>query len=230
VTPPRTHADEVVTDPLLVRRLLAAQFPRWADLAISAVASAGTDNAIYRLGDDLAVRLPRIRGAARDVDAEHRWLPRLAPHLPLAIPVPLARGIPAEGYPYPWSVHRWLDGEDAAAAPVTDLGEAVTALGRFVRALQRLDPVRDGRLSGVIDFGGAAVGDPAADTMAAWTFLSAGTRPVFRSVTGVDDATWIRGWGLAASWGVIALPYYRHSNPVLAGIARRAIDEALADG
>jgi aminoglycoside phosphotransferase (APT) family kinase protein len=95
----KMHAAEVDTDASLVARLLAAQFPHWADLPIEPVHSSGTDNAIYRLGEDMVVRLPRIHQAAEQVDKEHHWLPRLAPHLPLAIPVPLGRGKPGEGYP-----------------------------------------------------------------------------------------------------------------------------------
>ena len=88
---------------------------------------------------------------------------------------------------------------------------------------------RQGRLSAVIDFGCLGVGDPACDVMAAWMLLSAETRDVFRAALQVDDATWARGRGWALSVGLIALPYYQSTNPVLAGIARRAIDEALAD-
>jgi len=94
------HVDEVRTDVSLVRQLLAAQFPQWADLPVTPVRSAGTDNAIYRLGDDMAVRLPRIHWAVDLVHKEQRWLPRLAPHLPLPIPVPIAKGMPGEGYPW----------------------------------------------------------------------------------------------------------------------------------
>jgi aminoglycoside phosphotransferase (APT) family kinase protein len=86
-----------------------------------------------------------------------------------------------------------------------------------------------GRLRAVIDFGGLGVGDPACDVMAAWLYLSAETRAAFRAALSVDDATWVRGRGWALSVGLIALPYYQSTNPVLAGIARRAIDEALAD-
>ena len=88
---------------------------------------------------------------------------------------------------------------------------------------------RQGRLSAVIDFGCLGVGDPACDLMAAWTFVSAESREVFRAAVGIDDATWARGRGWALSVGLIALPYYRVNNPVLARIARCAIDEALAD-
>ena len=86
-----------------------------------------------------------------------------------------------------------------------------------------------GRLSAVIDFGGLGVGDPACDVMAAWTLLSAENRVLFRDLLQVDDATWARGRGWALSFGLIALPYYQITNPVLAGIAQRTIDEALAD-
>ena len=120
-------------------RLLAAQFPQWADLPIEPVPSAGTDNALYRLGDDMVVRLPRIDWAVEQVDKEHQWLPRLAPHLPLAIPVPLAKGTPGEGYPWHWSVYRWLDGENATIERIADLRQAATELARFVVALQRID-------------------------------------------------------------------------------------------
>lgn len=288
------HVDEVHTDASLVRRLLAAQFSRWADLPITPVASAGTDNAIYRLGDSMAVRLPRIHWAVSQADFEYQWLPRLAAHLPLAIPAPLELGTPAEGYPWSWSIYRWLDGENAIATPVTDPRRAAAQLGEFVTALRGVDTtggppsgrgvplahrdqqvraaiesvrdildvgaltaawdaalaapawpgaprwlhgdllagnllVRHGRLSAVIDFGAAGVGDPACDTMAAWTSLPAAARTQFRTAVEVDDATWARGRGWALCFGLVALPYYQVSNPTLAGIARHAIDEVLAD-
>jgi aminoglycoside phosphotransferase (APT) family kinase protein len=295
----KMHVDEVDTNLSLVVRLLAAQFPQWADLPIVPVHSAGTDNALYRLGADMAVRLPRISSATRQVDKEHEWLPRLGSFLPLAIPVPLAKGKPGEGYPWHWSVYQWLEGENATIERIADPRQAATDLAGFVTALQRIDAtggpppgphnfsrgeplkMRDtrtrdaidalkgtlnadavtavwdaalsapkwdgppvwlhgdlqsgnllavqGRLRAVIDFGGLGVGDPACDVMAAWLYLSAETRAAFRAALSVDDATWVRGRGWALSVGLIALPYYQSTNPVLAGIARRAIDEALAD-
>ncbi len=295
----KMHADEVHTDASLVQRLLAAQFPRWAGLPIEPVASAGTDNAIYRLGDDMAVRMPRIHRVTGQVEKEHRWLPRFAPHLPLAIPVPLAKGTPGEGYPWHWSVYRWLEGENATTERIADPRHAATELAGFIAALQRIDPtggpvpgphnffrgvplsMRDvqtraaiatlhgtlnidavtaawdaalqspawggppvwihgdlqsgnllavqGRLSAVIDFGGLGVGDPACDLIVAWNLLSASTREVFRAALPVDDATWARGRGWALSVGLIALPYYQTTNPILAGISRYAIAEVLAD-
>jgi aminoglycoside phosphotransferase (APT) family kinase protein len=133
------HADQVETDEALLRRLLAAQFPRWADLPIERVVSAGTDHAIYRLGDALAARLPLRPSAAGQVEKEQRWLPMLASLLPLAVPVPLAKGRPGEGYPWPWSVCPWLEGEDATRERIADPGAAATALADFVLALQRID-------------------------------------------------------------------------------------------
>jgi aminoglycoside phosphotransferase (APT) family kinase protein len=136
----RMHKDEVDTDATLVGRLLAEQLPRWADLPVEPVLPRGTDNALYRLGDDLVVRLPRRRVDAERLDKERRWLPRLAPLLPLAIPVPLAAGEPAEGYPFTWSVYSWLTGETATAERIADLGQAATDLAQFVAALRRVDP------------------------------------------------------------------------------------------
>ena len=136
----KMHADEVDIDLPLVRRLLAEQFPHWADLQLQAVESAGTDNAIYRLGEDLAVRLPRVERVVPQVEREHQWLPRLAPQLPLAIPTPIAKGSPGESYPWMWSVYRWLEGENATVERITDLGQAAAQLAEFIVALERIDP------------------------------------------------------------------------------------------
>ena len=94
--PKKMHAEEVEIDATVVDRLLAAQFPQWSDLPIEPVPSAGTVNAIYRLGGDLCVRLPRVHWWADDLETETRWLPKLAPRLPLAVPEPLAKGRPDE--------------------------------------------------------------------------------------------------------------------------------------
>jgi aminoglycoside phosphotransferase (APT) family kinase protein len=135
----KMHADEINTDETLVRALLAAQFPRWAHLPVTPVPSAGTDNAIYRLGDDLAVRLPRVASAEGQVDKEHAWLPRLTPHLPLAVPVPVARGMPGAGYPWRWSVVPWLDGETPTMDRLANPSQAAIDLARFLVALRRID-------------------------------------------------------------------------------------------
>jgi aminoglycoside phosphotransferase (APT) family kinase protein len=134
------HADEIDIDADLVGRLVAEQFPEWAALPLVQVRPYGTDNALYRLGDDLVVRLPRRERTAVTLKKERRWLPKLAPHLPLAVPVPLADGVPADGYPFHWSVYGWLEGENATVERVADSREAAADLAQFVAALQRIDP------------------------------------------------------------------------------------------
>ena len=293
------HDDEMPTSVDLVWRLIVAQFPRWKNLEIAAVPSAGTDNALYRLGTDLVVRLPRIHWAAGQIEKENHWLPVLAPQLPLAIPTPLVLGEPGEGYPWRWSVYRWLDGQNAALEHLADPQQTATDLAHFIGALWEIDvtggpppgaqnsgrgeplirrdartreaihalhdtfdsatitviwesalaappwnahPVWihgdlqagnllavDGVLQAVIDFGCLGVGDPAADIMTAWLYLSEDTRATFRASLPIDPATWKRARGWALSVGLIALPYYRQTNPALAGIARRAINETLID-
>jgi aminoglycoside phosphotransferase (APT) family kinase protein len=137
---PRMHADEVEIDAELVRRLLATQFPDWVDLPIEPVYPRGTDNALYRVGDGMVARLPRHEPSVRTLESEHRWLPRIAPFLPLAVPVPLAEGLPGEGYPFPWSIYSWLEGRPATEAPIDDLEQAADDLAEFVTALWRIDP------------------------------------------------------------------------------------------
>lgn len=291
------HPDEFAVDTGLVRRLLAAQQPELAGLPVQPVASAGTDNALFRLGDDLVVRLPRIRWAVDDVAKEQRWLPRLAPRLPLAIPEPVAEGRPGEGYPWPWSIQRWLDGADATIGRICDLRAMAVDLARFVTALhgvhagdgpqpgptgrgvpltvrdrstrtaieelgERVDAavvtaawdaalaapewdgnpvwvhgdltpgnllVVDGRLSAVIDFGAAAVGDPAVDLLPSWNLFTGDARGAYREALGVDDATWARGRGWALSVALIALPYYLHTNPAIVASSWFVVEQVLAD-
>lgn len=135
----KMHADEVETDPLLVRRLIARQFPQWADLPVSPVASSGTDNAVYRLGDDMSVRMPRIHWAIHQIDKEREWLPKLAPHLPLKVPEPLARGEPGEGYPWHWAIYRWIAGQNPTHDTLADPVVTARELAQFLTALQKID-------------------------------------------------------------------------------------------
>lgn len=297
--PGRMHADEIPTDGETVRRLLASQFPQWAELYIRLVVSGGTSNAIYRLGDDMAVRLPLRPSYADQAALEFRWLPKLAPHLPVPIAVPLALGAPDEHFPLPWSVCTWLDGNVADPGRIADPVAFAADLSAFVRALRVIDPaggpaprsansgrgaplavrdgavraalarledtidvaaaaaiwedslrapswsgpptwihgdlnagnliMRDGRLVGVIDFGSLAVGDPACDLLAAWYALPAVARPIFRAALEADDASWSRGRGWALSMALIALPYYRDSNPAMVTNALRVIADVLAE-
>jgi len=286
------HADEADIDLGLVRRLVAGQFPVWADLPVAPVPSSGTDNAMFRLGDDLAVRLPRIAGAAGNVARERQWVPLLAPHLPVAVPAPVGVGEPTDEYPYPWTVCRWLPGANPTVDDVEP--ELARDLAAFVTALRRVDPagapragrgvplaardeptraaiaasdglvdtaavtavwadalrippwdgpptwahadlspgnllVGDGRLTAVIDWGIAGVGDPTVDLIVAWNLLPATGRKAFRDALDVDGDTWRRGRGWALSISIIQLPYYQHTNPALAANSRHVIDEILAD-
>ena len=126
-------------DEQLARRLVDGQFPQWAALPITAVAHGGVDNRTFRLGEEMTVRLPSGDWYALQVEKEQRWLPVLAPRLPLPIPAPLAQGAPAEGYPYAWSVYRWLDGEIASERRIGDLTTFATTLAGFLVALRRVD-------------------------------------------------------------------------------------------
>ena len=241
------HDDELDIREDLVQRLMHDQFPDWADLPLSRVHSAGTDNAIFRLGDELSVRMPRISWSADDPAIEHRWLPRIAPRLPIPVPVPLGLGIPSAEYPWHWTVCTWLPGRTAYEEPLGDLDQAARDLAGFVKALHEIDAsggppqeaplagrggplakrddavgkalselhgvvdleaaaaawrlaletplwdgqpvwihgdlqhsnflVQEGCLSGIIDFGGLGVGDPAADLIPAWSFFGESSSP-----------------------------------------------------
>jgi aminoglycoside phosphotransferase (APT) family kinase protein len=124
----------------LVRALLADQHPQWQHLPLRPVGHGGNDHRLLRLGDDLCVRLPRSPRAVPQVAKEQRWLPRLAPHLPL--PVPDVRGVgrPSPRFPAPWSVYDWLPGAPATHAPVDDPVRFAADLARFLVALRGVDP------------------------------------------------------------------------------------------
>jgi aminoglycoside phosphotransferase (APT) family kinase protein len=138
-------------DAALARRLIDSQFPQWSDLPIAAVEFDGWDNRTFRLGSELTVRLPSGDWYAQQVDKEQRWLPVLAPQLPLQIPTPAARGEPDAGFPYAWSVYRWLDGELASKAPIGDLTAFAATLAAFLNALRSVDAT-DGPAPGQHNF------------------------------------------------------------------------------
>jgi aminoglycoside phosphotransferase (APT) family kinase protein len=189
----KMHAGELDIDRALVARLLAAQFPQWADLPVGPVPSAGTDNAIYRLGSEMAIRLPRVAWATEQITKENLWLPKLAAHLPLSIPVPLALGQPDQRYPWPWLVYRWVEGDDAQNVGIVeersarDLADFISALhcidlaawptpdppvgSRGVPLSTRDHPTRAAitELSGIIDTGAATAAWNAALRAAEWS-------------------------------------------------------------
>jgi aminoglycoside phosphotransferase (APT) family kinase protein len=126
-------------DAALVKQLIGTQFPQWAELPIAPVENGGWDNRTFHLGDSMSVRLPSAPPYVAQVEKEHRWLPVLAPQLPLPIPAPLARGAPGAGYPWPWSIYGWLDGKPARAERIHDLGRLAEDLARFLVALRKID-------------------------------------------------------------------------------------------
>jgi aminoglycoside phosphotransferase (APT) family kinase protein len=135
----RLHEDQTDTSVALVQRLLADQHPQWAELAVTRVDEFGTDHHLYRLGEDLVARLPIIDWAADQAHSDAAWLPRLAPHLPATLPVPLALGEPGHGYPFPWTVAPWLPGATPNGTNV-DLDTLAHDLAGFVRALHAVRP------------------------------------------------------------------------------------------
>ncbi|MDP9414701.1 MAG: aminoglycoside phosphotransferase family protein [Pseudomonadota bacterium] len=135
----------------LVRRLIEAQFPHWAELPIRPVRHMGWDNRTFRLGPDMVVRLPSAGAYAGQVTKEQRWLPVLAPKLPLPIPFPLAMGEPGAGYPWHWSIYSWLPGEPLSVRHVPDTGRLAGSLANFLVAPQRIDP-REGPRPGPDNF------------------------------------------------------------------------------
>jgi aminoglycoside phosphotransferase (APT) family kinase protein len=126
-------------DAALVARLVAQQFPHWAGLPIRPVASSGWDNRTFHLGEHMLVRLPSAASYALQAAKEQHWLPKLAPLLPLPIPVPLAMGVPSDLYRWHWSIYQWLDGEAATLERIADLPRFATDLARFLVALQQID-------------------------------------------------------------------------------------------
>jgi aminoglycoside phosphotransferase (APT) family kinase protein len=135
----RMHEDELELDETLVRRLLAEHFPEWAGQSLRRIEPSGTVNAIFRLGDELSIRLPRRDGPTKPGSAELHWLPRLAPQLPVEVPVPVAQGRPGAGYPWFWEIHTWVEGETMAVGEI-DAIQAARDLAELVRALQRIEP------------------------------------------------------------------------------------------
>ncbi len=273
------HADEITVDADLVRTLLRSQFPALAERTLVALEPWGTDNAIWRLGEDLVVRLPRIGWAEGQPDHDAAVLPKVARALPVSVPEPVAVGRPGAGYPHRWSIHRWIHGRPADLSLVSDASAFAMELAAVVRALATLDPgdapaasgralplrrhhegalaaiegagylidadaaravwhaavqapphdgppvwvhgdlegnclVSDGHLSGIVDWGSACAGDPAADIQVVWSPLfTPESRASFLDALSVDEATVLRSRGAAVQQACLALPYYLDTYP-----------------
>lgn len=186
------NSPHVKIDTSLVRRLIASQFPQWKELSIDPVAMSGWDNRTFHLGKDMSVRLPSAAEYELQVEKEHQWLPKLAPSLPLLIPVPLAMGKPEYGYPWKWSIYRWLEGESAAYAPIDNLVAFALDLANFLIALHKIDAT-GGPIPGLHSFyrGGSL------------SVYDADTRKAIASLQGKIDttaATKIWETALSTSW------------------------------
>jgi aminoglycoside phosphotransferase (APT) family kinase protein len=173
----------------LVRTLIAAQFPQWAGLPVRPVELSGWDNRTFRLGDELSVRLPSAAGYVPAVQKEQRWLPYLAPRLPLPIPVPVGQGVPDAGYPFPWSVYRWIEGTPVSSGRIADPVRFATDLAGFLVALRGVDPT----------------GGPVAGPHSFWRggplqVYDAETRQAIETLGAGPAATAIWADALAATW------------------------------
>ncbi len=140
----RLHDAELPIDIDLVRRLVDSQFPQYATLPLSRLGASGSTNLLFRLGDELLVRLPRQSGGSAAIDKEFRWLPTIGPHLPVAVPEIVALGDPALGYSEQWAILRWLDGTLAKAcapedAPIMARSALAVDLAEVILALRAAD-------------------------------------------------------------------------------------------
>jgi aminoglycoside phosphotransferase (APT) family kinase protein len=289
---------EIAIDAALIRALLDEQHPDLAAAPIVAVGE-GWDNALFRVGADLVARMPRRAAAAALIAHEQRWLPDLAPKLPLPVPLPVRIGRPSQLFPWAWSIASWLEGETAQRVPPRNLDAAARTLGGFLASLHQPAPadapfspwrsvplaerdaafrthlqavgalvdaagvwrawesvlstpvwpgpptwihgdlhpenllVADGRISGVIDFGDLAAGDPATDLSVAWMLLPPASRSLFRAAALQHSAVAdVHLWARARGWALaLALSYLAHSgdDPQLRDLGLATVEAVLAD-
>ncbi len=136
---PKIHDDEFDIDEPLVRRLVDDQFPQWKELALKPVSSLGTDNALFRLGEAMVVRLPKINWAKSDVEKEYQFLPLLAPLLPFKVPVPIGKGEQVAEYQSSWSIYPWLNGTNPIVGSISHPDVLATDLANFITVLHSID-------------------------------------------------------------------------------------------
>ncbi len=131
------HLNEFQIDESLVYKLIKEQFPEFSDLPLGKVASNGTDNALFRLGGDMVVRLPRIEWAVANIDKEFAWLNKIAPFVPFSLPTPLRKGNPTNEYPHSWSIYNWIEGSNPNINNVSEF--VVQEIALFINALHKVD-------------------------------------------------------------------------------------------
>lgn len=285
VNSPTSVPADVVPDPQMVTRLLREQAPHLADMPVWAISASGSSNWVFRLGDTLAIRLPRSDDYVTDLVNEVRWLPRLAPNLPVAVPDVIAFGQPSGAFARPWAVVSWVPGDLPLALDGSQQALLAESLGTFLQSLHAVDPAdapaepqhwgyrcgepvtemidrwadraaaeladlfnpasvreawqrlrdvpvateaacwvhtdlseenllvhHDGRLAGVIDFGGVGVGDRSVDLLYAWSIFDAPAREILRTASRADSATWTRAraWAFVGP-GLLTIANYRHT-------------------
>lgn len=290
--------DKIVIDIATVHHLISTQFPKWRDLPIYPVAMTGWDNKTFRLGESMLIRMPSALRYAAQVEKEQKWLPKLAPLLPLPISTPLALGKPSNDYPWNWSIYQWLEGDTAATGYIANLCDFARSLGQFLISLHHIETkggplaglhsfyrggsltnydsetrkmiialkgkidtnaatevwekalettwknsevwvhgdisagnllVKNGQLSGVIDFGQLSVGDPSCDLAIAWTLFNGESREAFRKTLPLDSETWARGRAWTLWKAMLVATDFKNPNNTESAQCWRIINEVIAD-
>ena len=184
-------------DDALVRCLLDDQFPQWAELPLDRVTPGGSDHWIYRLGSDLTVRVPAHAGAIHDAEKDLHWLPLLARALPMRIPNPIAVGEPGFGYPWNWSVGRWLDGSVATPDVFGDSIQVADSLAGFLRELHGFDADLPDEWRPLLDRPLLCASDPAVRSAIAATasqFDAAALSAVWEQALLAESESWQPRW------------------------------------
>lgn len=147
----RLHTHQATIDIDAAHRMVLQQFPRYGHLPIRYFHSSGTDHAIYRLGDEMYLRMPLTHDAQLQLEKELYWLPHLASKLPLSIPVPLEKGEPSKEFPHQWAIYTWLEGKNPLRAEMGDMNETARTLAKFIGTLQKIK-TENGPLPGKHNF------------------------------------------------------------------------------
>lgn len=238
------HDGELAIDAALVRSLLLRERPDLASLPLTH-AGAGTENRMFRLGEELLVRLPRTAEKAASLRTEREWLPRLSPSLTFRVPEPVHAGSPSAAYPAEWAIYRWIDGAVPDTRQVTDQATFGSDLARFVRELHGLDLMGAERAGDLSWYRGGSlrdadewirpafdgcrelIGAPDAEHAAVWD-LARDAREAYWNELRLDQATWLRARGWAIGVAVTGIPYYWDTFPEFVAECRARLDEVLA--
>lgn len=295
----KMSVNKLEIDERLVRSLLDQQCPHWAKLPLKPVVSKGTVHALFRLGEEYVVRIPRIEWVAGSVDnmveKEFKWIPIIGKLIDVLVAEPVFKGKSSRDYPWSWTIAKWNEGSVPDFEVKDEYHQLAEDLAHFLNKLHNIKPlegplsrrgvslsmqdfetrnalaeltedidtqsvlelwrellkvpewsqnplwlhgdllpgnilIENCRLKALIDFSDMGIGDPACDLIVGWSLFNHSSRQVFRNhLEGIDDNTWERGKGWALSIALIMLPYYKHSNPYMASLARFMIANILND-